>query len=219
MKNITKTGLLLLLLVIPVLFFLFLKFFGKNHYSLPVYFATDSIAYNNGFKVTAAHTIPDFALTTQDGALLKGKDLRGKIVVVDFFFTRCPGICPKMTSELTRLQDVFAEDKDVKIVSFSVDPEHDLPDTLKAYSQKHNAKLGQWTFVTGSKDSIYALAQRGFFITAMEDRQRPLEFIHSDKLVLVDKNGWIRGYYNGTKKKEVDRLMDEIRVLENIYKD
>jgi protein SCO1/2 len=138
--------------------------------------------------------------------------------VADFFFTRCPGICPKMSTELTRVQEVFSKDEEIKILSFSVDPDYDQPDTLKKYSTKYSADLAQWTFVTGTKDSIYALAQKGFFLSAMEDAARPVEFIHSDKMVLVDRNGWIRGYYSGTDKKDVDRLIDEIRVLKNIYK-
>jgi protein SCO1/2 len=219
MKNFTKTGLLAALLLIPVLVFLGLKIFGKNHFTLPVYFATDSIPSEKGYKITEAHTIPDFHLISQQGKSVSRNDLKGHIVVVDFFFTRCPGICPKMTSELTRVNEVFAEDRDLLLVSFTVDPSHDIPDTLLNYSKKYSADPSRWLFVTGSKDSIYALAQKGFFVTALEDRNRPLEFVHSEKLVLVDKNGWIRGYYNGTNRKEVDRLIEEIRVLKSTYDD
>ena len=217
MKNYSKAGLLFVLLVIPALVFLFLKIFGKNHFTLPVYYAVDSVASDKGYTVTKAHEIPAFALLKQDGSELKSTDLEGKIYVADFFFTRCPGICPKMSTELTRVQEVFAGDTEVKIISFSVDPEYDRPDTLRSYAKKYNADLKQWTFVTGTKEAIYSLAQKGFFLSAMEDKDRPVEFIHSDKMVLVDKKGWIRGYYNGTDKKDVNRLIDEIRVLKNMY--
>jgi len=145
--------------------------------------------------------------------------LKGYIYVADFFFTRCGSICPKMSTQLTRVQAEFEKDSGVKIISFTVDPKNDTVEVLKQYANDYNAIEGKWRFVTGSKDSIYALAQKGFFITAMEDKNHPIDFIHSDKLVLVDKKGWIRGYYNGTDIKEVDKLMTEIRVLQQIYAD
>ena len=218
MKSYNKAGLLIALLVIPALIFVFLKVFAKNHFSIPVYYSIDSVKTDNGFKITKAHQIPDFSLINQNGVTITSKDLIGTIKVVDFFFTRCPGICPKMTNQLTRVQEVFIEDEDVKLISITVDPVYDQPDTLKLYSQKYKALTEKWLFLTGPKDSIYALAQKGFFLSAMEDKEHPVDFIHSDKVVLVDKNGWIRGYYNGTDKKDVDRLIDELRVLRNSEK-
>ncbi len=218
MKSLTKVGILLSILVIPALVFLFLKGFGKNHYKLQVFYATDSVETDNGFKITSAHQIPDFNFQNQSGRMVSGKDLHNKIKVVDFFFTRCPGICPKMSAQLARVQEVYAEDTDVNILSISVDPQYDQPDTLKIYSNKYRAINEKWFFLTGSKDSIYSLARKGFFVSAMEDAEHPVDFIHSDKVILVDKNNWIRGYYNGTDKKDMDRLIDEIRVLKNIEK-
>ena len=216
MKSYTKVGLLITLLIIPALVFVFLKVFAKNHFSIPIYYAMDSVKTDNGFKVTKAHTIPSFSLVSQEGEVVKSEQFIGSIKVVDFFFTRCPGICPKMSNQLSRVQEVFADEKDLKILSISVDPVYDVPDTLKLYSQKYKALSQKWFFLTGTKDSIYTLAQKGFFITAMEDKNHPVDFIHSDKVVLVDKKGWIRGYYNGTDKKDIDRLIDEIRVLKGI---
>ncbi|HEX8549695.1 MAG TPA: SCO family protein [Cytophagaceae bacterium] len=219
MNSKVKIGLLIVLLVIPILTFLFLKIFGSNHYTLPVYFAEDSVQVNGKYKVTKAHRVPNFNLVDQDGRQASMTPLRGSILITDFFFTRCEGICPKMSTQLTRVQEAFKNDKDVKIISFSVDPSNDNPKVLKQYASLFNADSTCWTFITGNKDSIYYLAQKGFFLTAMEDRERPLEFIHSEKLVLVDKQGWIRGYYNGTDKEEVDRMITEIKVLQQIYAD
>jgi len=215
--KINKVIVFSLLVMLPIGIIVIISMFGENEYKLPVYFAEDSTAVEGGYKITKAHIVPDFKLLNQDGDTVTGKQLRGKIHVVDFFFTRCGSICPKMTTQLTRVQEEFAEDADFQIVSITVDPKNDTADVLKAYSKEYGANNTIWWFLTGTKDSIYALAQKGFFISAMEDEAHPVDFIHSEKLVLVDKEGWIRGYYDGTDVKEVDKLMTEIKVLQSIY--
>jgi protein SCO1/2 len=217
MKLSKKILFLILLLIIPIGLILFLKNFGKNEYKLPVYFAEDSIEVLNGqYKVTAAYTVPDFTLEDQDGNSVRQADYRGYIYVVDFFFTRCGSICPRMTTQLTRVQDHFEHDPSVKLLSITVDPKHDTAAVLKTYAQSYGAIPGKWSFATGEKDSIYTLAQKGYYLSAMEDEEHPIDFIHSDKLVLVDKRGWIRGYYSGTDPKDVDKLITEIKVLQEI---
>jgi protein SCO1 len=207
-------------MLLPIGIIFFISGFGKNRYKLPVYFAEDSIEAQGGqYKVTEAYVVPDFKLTDQNRNTIEQKQLRGYIYVADFFFTRCGSICPKMTTQLTRVQEEFLKDPSVKIVSFTVDPKYDTVEVLQSYSKEYGAVDGKWSFVTGTKDSIYSLAQKGYFITAMEDTAHPVDFIHSDKLVLVDKKGWIRGYYNGTDLKEVDKLITEIKVLQQIYAD
>ncbi len=218
MKTINKVIVLSLLMLLPISIIFFITSYGKNRYKLPVYFAEDSIATEGGqYKVTEAYTVPDFNLIDQDKKIITQQQLRGSIYVADFFFTRCGSICPKMSTQLTRVQEEFLNDPEVKIVSFTVDPKHDTAEVLKAYAQDYGAVAGKWRFATGPKDSIYALAQKGYFITAMEDTAHPVDFIHSDKLILIDKNGWVRGYYNGTDLKEVEKLITEIRVLKEIY--
>lgn len=220
MTRSNKIIILSLLMLLPIGIIFFISGFGKNRYKLPVYFAEDSVEAEGGqYKVTEAYAVPDFQLQDQDKNNIQQKQLRGYIYVADFFFTRCGSICPKMTTQLTRVQEEFMKDSIVKIVSFTVDPKHDTAEVLKTYSKEYGAVPGKWSFVTGPKDSIYALAQKGYFITAMEDTAHPADFIHSDKLVLVDKKGWIRGYYNGTDQKEVDKLITEIKVLQQIYAD
>lgn len=218
--KLSKIVMLSLLMILPIGIIFFVSKFGKNKYTLPVYFAEDSIVAEGGkYTVTSAFTVPDFNLIDQDGKAITQQQLRGSIYVADFFFVRCGSICPKMSTQLTRVQAEFEKDSTVKIVSFTVDPENDTVEVLRQYANDYNAIAGKWRFATGRKDSIYNLAQKGFFITAMEDKAHPVDFIHSDKLVLVDKRGWIRGYYNGTDLKEVDKLMTEIRVLQQIYAD
>jgi protein SCO1/2 len=209
-----------LLMILPVGVIFFISNYGKNRFKLPVYFAEDSIATKGDqYKVTQAYTVPDFNLIDNEGHSINQKQLRGSIYVADFFFTRCGSICPKMSTQLTRVQEEFFKDTTVKIISFTVDPKNDTVEVLNNYAKEYGALKGKWRFVTGAKDSIYALAQKGYFVTAMEDTAHPVDFIHSDKLVLVDKNGWIRGYYNGTDLKEVDKLITEIKVLKEIYAD
>ncbi|MFL5731180.1 MAG: SCO family protein [Cytophagaceae bacterium] len=207
----------ILLILIPTVFFGGLMLLGKNHYSIPVYFPLDSIAENGKYKVTSYHTIPDFTLTDQDGKAFSGKSLKGKIYVADFFFTSCPSTCPKMTNQLKRVQEAYSANPEIKIVSFTVDPGHDTVEVLKNFAQRNDAMPGKWSFLTGAKDSIYTLAQKGYFISAGEEKTSSEAFLHSTKLILVDKEGRIRGFYDGISQSEVDRLITEIKVLLHEY--
>jgi protein SCO1/2 len=216
MKFIAKAGILVSILAIPVFVFLFLKLYGKNHYKIPVYFATDSTLVNGNYQITEAHTIPEFEFINQDNLIFGSDDLKGNIYIADFFFTSCPTICPKMTTQLARVQEAFAKYPEVKIVSFTVDPKADSVSVLKKYALDFRADSSKWNFLTGNKEDIYTLAQKGFFVTAMEDETLP-EFIHSEKLILVDKLGWVRGYYDGTDRTDVERLIREVQVLLHIY--
>jgi len=232
-----KAGILIAALVVPALIFLYLKGFGENHYELPYMIPlTDSTTGNVMMKKhinprwnepemdTVFHTIPDWKLTDENGKAFLGKTLKGKIYVADFFFTRCETICPKMSTELTRVQDTFSANDNIQFASFTVDPTHDTPEMLKEYAKKYDAKSGIWHFLTGTKSEIYPLAVKGYYIPVADASEydkavkTPDEtFIHSEKLILVDKEGHIRGFYDGTDKKDVDRLILEIRVLVKIY--
>ncbi len=219
MKGI-KIVVLSLLMLLPIGIIFLISNFGENKFKLPVYFAEDSVEVEGGrYQVTSAYVVPDFNLVDHNNNTITQQELRGSIYVADFFFTRCGSICPKMTTQLTRVQEEFMNDSSVKIISFTVDPKFDSVNVLKQYAKEYGAVEGKWRFVTGAKDSIYALAQKGYFITAMEDSAHPVDFIHSEKLILVDRRGWIRGYYNGTDLKEVDKLITEIKVLKEIERD
>lgn len=228
MKNAKQAGILLLLLALPASLFLFLRSSGENHFSIPRYYpAIDSTTGQVKFAQrmvagkevtdTVFHTVPDFQLMNQEGKTVTAGVVKGKVFVADFFFTRCPGICKKMSSQLTRVQERFLNNPDVQIVSFSVDPENDTLTALQEYADRYDIKPEKWQLLTGDKAQIYKLAKFGYFVTAKENdpSAEALEdqFVHTDKFVLIDKDGHIRGYYNGTNRKDVDRLMTEIDIL------
>lgn len=216
-RNNLKTGILISMLIVPVLLFIFFYTLGENEYNLPVYFATDSTQKGPGYEITAAETVSDFTLINQDGKIVRGHDFKNQIYVVDFFFTRCPDICPVMTNELSRVQEEFKNDPHFRILSITVDPKHDTLPVLKKYADDYRAIKGKWDFTTaGAPDSIYNLAQKHFRLTAMNGGS-PGSINHSDKIVLVDKDGWIRGYYSGTNPKDIERLITEVNVLKAYY--
>lgn len=232
-----KTGILFLVLIVPVLVYVGLKTFGTNHFSLPRYVpAIDSTTgqikmakrlnprWNEAEMDTVFQTIPSFSLTDETGKTFDSNSLKGKIYVASFFFTRCTTICPKITTQLSRVQDTFHQDPEVQLLSISVDPKFDEPEKLAAYAKRFDANKGQWYFLTGEKKVIYPLVLKGFHVPLADASEydvaikNPDEtFIHSERLVLVDKKGIIRGFYDGTDKKEVDRLLVEIKVLKSIY--
>jgi protein SCO1 len=237
MQKTIKAGILIVALVVPALIFLYLKGFGENHYELPYLIPlTDSTTGNVLMKKnlnprwnqpemdTVFHTIPEWELTDANGKMFSSKILKDKIYVADFFFTRCTSICPKMSTQLTRVQDTFSQNSDINLVSISVDPLYDEPKVLQKYAKEYDAINGKWHFLTGEKKAIYPLAVKGYFIPVADASEydkavkAPDEtFIHSEKLILVDKEGHIRGFYDGTNKKDVDRLILEMRVLIKIY--
>jgi protein SCO1/2 len=228
MRTYIKAGLLLLVLVIPALAFLFLKNYGQNHYSLPRYIPRiDSTTGNilmetrvvNGKEITDTvfHKIPNFHLTDQHNNTVTSRVIQDKIHVADFFFARCPGICPRMSSQMQRVQEVFLHNPDVLIMSYSVDPKNDTVEALASYAEQYGAIQGKWYLLTGEKEDIFRLAKKGYYVTAKEDNilSPNLEdrFVHTDKFVLVDRQGHIRGFYNGTDPEEVDKLILEIKIL------
>lgn len=163
--------------------------------------------------------VPDFQLTERSGADVGLADLRGKVWVADFIFTRCAGTCPLLTSRLARLQEKLGVegDPDLRLVSFSVDPSHDTPQILAKYADSHGASASGWLFLTGPHDALYDLIKDGFRLSVAErdgPDADPNEMItHSDRFVLVDRQGRIRGYYHGTEDESVSRLVDDVAQL------
>ncbi|MDN3205698.1 SCO family protein [Algoriphagus sediminis] len=206
---------LVCILLIPVLIFTFLKSFGTNEYDLPVYFEK---GVENPFQEcpnsdTTQHYIPEFTFVNQEGNPTGSADMEGKITIVDFFFTSCPSICPVMSKEMERVNDMFREEEKVQILSISIDPTYDTPEILKEYADDHGAEAGKWDFLSGDKVQTYELARCGFVLPTIDGMGVPDDFIHSDKFILVDELGRIRGYYSGTNREDVDLLMLETKVL------
>ena len=208
-KNI-KVGILVGILVIPIFFIMFLYLFGKNHYELPVFYPNGIYGDTPG----EVHTIPDFNLTTEEGKPFTRKDMEGKIAIVDFVFTRCGSICPIMTNQFTRVQQEFKDNDDVILLSHTVDPDFDTPEVLKEYGEANRYIPGKWQFLTGTEREIYDLASKGYMITALPGDSTDEDlFVHSEKVILVDKQGRIRGYYNGVDPTMIDTLVIETRIL------
>ncbi len=213
-KNI-KIGGLLLIIALPIFLIIILHTFGKNKYSLPIYFPIDTkVNIKTGETDTVYYTVPEFKLIDQNSKTFTQSSIDGSVYVADFFFTTCGGICPKMTHQLERVQERFVDSKNFKIVSITVDPENDSASVLNNYAKMHKAKSDFWYFLTGNSEYIYKIAKVDFMLNAMDNNVAAQEdFVHSDKLVLVDKNRNIRGYYDGTNPEDVDRLMIEIDIL------
>lgn len=206
---------LVCILLIPVLIFMFLRGFGKNEYDLPVFFekGVDNPFLECPIGDTTQHFIPDFTFTNQDEKSIGRKEMEGKVTIVDFFFTSCPSICPVMSREMERVNDMFRDEPKVQIMSISIDPEYDTPQILKTYADEHNAIPGKWHFLSGPKDITYQLARCGFVLPTLDGNGVPDDFVHSDKFILIDELGRIRGYYSGTNREDVDLLMLETKVL------
>jgi protein SCO1/2 len=152
--------------------------------------------------------VPDFTLTSQSGEPFDGKSLDGKIWVADFIYTHCPGPCPRMSSQMRRVQSAVTEIRDVRLVSFSVDPERDTPAVLAEYAQRYQAHPGRWFFLTGDRKTIDSLDRRAFMLGNVDGTLQ-----HSTRFVLIDRHGSIRGYYGTSDDDPTARLIVDIRRL------
>jgi protein SCO1 len=160
------------------------------------------------------HAIRTFNLTDQEGAAFTEKNLDGNICVADFFFTSCPGICPKMTVSMVDLQKEFLNDADVLLVSHSVTPAKDSVPVLKNYAETKGVDYKKWKLLTGSKDEIYDLGRKFYYVE--EDlgiKSDTSVFLHTENFVLIDKNRHIRGIYNGLDNNSMTALKNDIKDL------
>lgn len=182
---------------------------------LPYY---NSAAFTPVWELPAGkefHTIRTFSVTDQQGQTFTEKDMNGKICITDFFFTMCPGICPKLTNSMAWLQDSFANDKNILLLSYSVTPDRDSVQVLKRYAEQHNIQYKKWKLLTGGKTEIYDLGRHYFFVEEDEGVKRPDSvFLHTENFVLTDKNRHIRGIYNGLDKSSMQQLVNDVAVLE-----
>lgn len=210
-KPVYKAIILLGILLIPSIAYLIISS-GKNNYQkLEIFGPKEPVTSKRGD--TIYHAIADFNLMTHNNTVFTDKHLEGKIYVADFFFATCKTICPKMSMQMKRVQEAYKEDPEILLVSHTVNPERDSVAALKAYAKEYGAIDGKWFFLTGEKKELYDLARNSYFLAAMPGDGGPDDFIHSEKIVLVDKNKRIRGYYNGTDYESVNLLIDEIKVL------
>lgn len=174
--------------------------------------------------------IPDYLFLNQDSLYISNDDFRGKVYVAEFFFTRCPSICPIMNQNMKKIEDIFGHRDDFGIASFSIDPDNDTPTVLKEYSQRYDVWSKNWHFLTGSIDSIYSLANRGFNIYTDINPSVPGGFEHQGYFALIDREGYVRSridqvgnpivYYSGIDQEgkevqDLELLIEDIEVLLN----
>ena len=163
------------------------------------------------------HTIADFSLINQNGDTITQDNYKDKIYVADFFFTTCQSICPIMTGQMLRVQNAILNDDDVMLLSHSVTPEIDSVAQLKRYAIEKGVIDKKWNLVTGDRKQIYDLARKSYMAVKDNTFGNPYDMIHTENFVLVDKKRQIRGYYDGTKPEEIDRLLNDIKILKKEY--
>ncbi len=160
------------------------------------------------------HRIPPFELINQNGEKFTEENLDGKIYVADFFFTTCPGICPKMTSNMALLQDEFLNDPEILLLSHSVTPKIDDVEVLKSYAEVKGINSDKWHLLTGDRETIYNLGRKSYFVEEDQGLEKDIdEFLHTENFVLIDKSRHIRGIYNGLNKTAVAQLIADIKTL------
>jgi len=167
--------------------------------------------------ITKNHTIADFELINQNGKIITHKDYENKIYIADFFFTRCQSICIAMAYNMSELQTYYIDDKELMFLSHSVTPFIDSVAVLKEYADKKGVIDGKWNVTTGSKKHIYELARKSYFAVLDEGSGDENDFIHTEQFILVDKEKRIRGYYDGTDQKDIEKLKEDLVVLKAAY--
>ena len=163
------------------------------------------------------HKIKDFSMKNQNGETITQEFYNDKIYVADFFFTTCPTICPIMTENMGYIQEKIKNDSDILLLSFSVTPEIDSVEQLKKYALEKNVIDSKWNLVTGNKKDIYNLARTSYLVAKTNGDGGKYDMIHTENFVLVDKEKRIRGFYDGTNSKEMDQLLNDIKILKNSY--
>jgi len=165
--------------------------------------------------ISKYHTIADFSFVNQNGKTITQKDYEGKIYVADFFFTTCGSICPKMTTNFVEVQKAIINNPKVLLLSHTVFPEIDSVAVLKAYAIKYGVDDSKWNLVTGDKKAIYTMARKSYLAVKLGKPSELYDMVHTENFVLVDAKKRVRGFYDGTNKEEVKRLIRDINFLSN----
>lgn len=195
-------------------------FYGalKPGKSLPIYNPADvnpELVDTTVQYISKYHTIADFSFVNQNGKTITQKDYEGKIYVADFFFTTCGSICPKMTTNLFEVQKAIVNNPKVMLLSHTVFPETDSVPALKAYAVKYGVNDAKWNLVTGDKKEIYTMARKSYLAVKLGRPEQLYDMVHTENFVLVDAKKRVRGFYDGTKKEEIQRLIEDINFLSN----
>ena len=212
MGNIKGISIFASIVIISIVITYFIYF--KQEDRLPVYQPIDinPALVDSKLRNTKDHRISDFTLVNHLGDTVTKSDVQGKILVIDFFFTRCATICPVMTGNLKMLHDALPDG--VQILSHSVTPFADSVSVLNAYAEKHTVEASKWWFLTGEKTEVYRLARKSYFSCLDEGDGGYQDFVHTENVVLVDSEGRLRGFYDGTLKEEISQLYKDIQRLQ-----
>lgn len=191
-------------------------FILKPSEELPIYHPSQldpRLVDKSALNEKGEHHIKPFHLIDQNGDSVFLSTVHGKVILADFFFTTCGSICPKMSTQMVRVQQAFKDDDRVLLLSHSVTPETDSVPVLHAYAQEYGVDHNRWRLLTGDRKQIYSLARTSYFAAVDEGDGGPDDFVHTENFVLVDPQGRIRGFYDGTKRTEVDKAMKDMRTL------
>jgi protein SCO1/2 len=213
--KVKKLIILVLILAVPGFLYYLLTVKGKNRYKPLAVYGPKQVAKTGHSRRgtyipdTVYHKLGSFKLTNQLGQPVTEKSFDYKIIVVSFFYTHCQSVCGAVNKNMERLAWAYRKNRMVRFVTITVDPERDNPAALLAYSKTFKLPVEKWQFLTGDSTGIYSLARNGFLVNALKAGN---DFVYTDKLILIDADKRIRGYYTGTSLPEAVRLNDEIKV-------
>lgn len=211
--------------LLPIVSYFIVKTASENAVAIPPRMFHDTVINKvvNGKNVTDTvwHSVENISLTNQLGDTVSLNDIKGSIIIADFFFTRCPSICPTLTRNMKELQDAMKmkdfkrkiDSSYVRFLSFSVDPERDSVEALKKYADRFGVNHDTWWFLTGPKKEIYDFAFRELKLGLQDGEGVDSNFIHSQKFVLMDRERVIRGYYNGLDSTSMSKLAEDLTIL------
>jgi len=185
---------------------------------LPIYNPADvnpELVDSTVQHISKYHTIADFSFTNQNGKTITQKDYEGKIYVADFFFTTCPTICPIMQDNMVDIQNAFLDNPKVMLLSHTVMPEIDSVPVLKEYALEKGVVDSKWNLVTGDKKAIYYIARKSYLAVKTETSGELYDMVHTENFILVDEKKRVRGFYDGTNKEDIVRLIEDINFLVN----
>ncbi|WP_034044063.1 SCO family protein [Wocania ichthyoenteri] len=203
--------------VLIIIYILYTSLFSNE--TLPVYNPVDfnpELVDKNLHSTSNNHTISDFTLINQNGDTITQNEYKDKIYVADFFFTRCPSICPIMSNNMAKIQQTFIKNNDVMLLSLSVTPTIDSVSVLREYANNKGVIDSKWNITTGNKKHIYELARKSYFAVVEQGDGGLQDFIHTPNFILIDKKKQIRGIYDGTNDIEIQRIIEDINTLKNL---
>ena len=216
----SKKGFIGLLLAVglPVLSYNIVKYASEDSVEMPRRYFFDSVTEKTVkgklVKDTVWHKVANFTFTNQLGKTVSVDSLKGKILIVDYFFSRCPNPCPKLTRNMKKMQDAFLKtDSLVHFISITVDPGRDSVEVMKRYADKYKVRHNNWWFLTGEKKAIYDLAYNEFKAATIDGGEVDTAFLHTNKFYLLDKDRVIRGWYDGTDTVAMAKLARDIGLL------